>query len=117
MRQHLGNNKKTKQWKHTCKQTASTGGVHSARSDMIMLKAVGLLAISSDRSIRAPPPPASADWSIPPVDIADTNKHTYVCVQRDTSIFKRGVNTAAPPLPHLLVCSKYLLENRQKGRR
>lgn len=46
----------------------------------MMLKAVGLLAISSDRSIRTPPPPA-ADWSIPPVDIADTNKQTYFRVE------------------------------------
>lgn len=42
----------------------------------MMPNAVGLLAIRSERSIRAPPP-ASADWSMPPADIADTNTQTW----------------------------------------
>lgn len=42
----------------------------------MMPKAVGLLAIRSERSIRAAPEPANADWSMPPADMADTNRHT-----------------------------------------
>lgn len=78
----------------TCKHTASTGGVHSAKSDWMMPKAVGLLATSSDRSGRIPPPgpPARADWSTPPVDSADTNMHTCTrAVSLDVSLDGRDL--------------------------
>lgn len=40
--------------------------------------AVGLVAVISARSARAPPGPASDDWSVPPTDTADTSKHTCI---------------------------------------
>ena len=78
----------------TCKQTASTGGVHSAKRDWMMPNAAGLLAIRSERSIRAPPAPASADWSMPPADIADTSKHTCFRVRKKGAACQKFENKA-----------------------
>lgn len=69
----------------TCRQTASTGGVHSAKRDWIIPKALGLLATNSDGSSRVPNVPllpARAAWSTHPVDVAETNRHTLFPPQR-----------------------------------